>query len=160
MVLHCVFRHPFVSENLNEEYWNLATDIAVETIIDELDLRQTSTKNCDEVGAEVARIKKVMRHVTAEQVYQMLQSGAFSQKDIEHWEKLFYRDDHRVWWEIARQIAEELKRRQEEEEKKEEPPESGRENQEHPQDEDEGQEDENAEDEERKSGRRSGRRNL
>lgn len=146
MVLHCVFRHPFVSENLNEEYWNLATDIAVETIIDELDLRQTATKNCDEVGAEVARIKKMMRHVTAEQVYQMLLSGAFSQKDIEYWEKLFYRDDHRVWWEIARQIAEELKRRQEEE-KKEEPPESDRENKEYPQDEDEGQEEENAEDE-------------
>ena len=45
MVLHCVFRHPFVSENLHEEYWNLAADIAVETIIDELDLKQTSTND-------------------------------------------------------------------------------------------------------------------
>ena len=58
MVLHCVFRHPFVSENLNEEYWNLAADIAVETIIDELDMKQTATHNCDEVSQEVARIKK------------------------------------------------------------------------------------------------------
>ena len=124
MVLHCVFRHPFVSENLHEEYWNLAADIAVETIIDELDLKQTSTNDCDEVREEVARIKKMMRHVTAEQVYQMLLSGSVAQKDIERWRKLFYRDDHRVWWEIARQIAEELKRRQEEEAKKDEPPES------------------------------------
>ena len=58
MVLHCVFRHPFVSENLHEEYWNLAADIAVETIIDELDLKQTSTNDCDEVREEVARIEK------------------------------------------------------------------------------------------------------
>ena len=80
MVLHCVFRHPFVSENLHEEYWNLAADIAVETIIDELDLKQTSTNDCDEVREEVARIKKMMRHVTAEQVYQMLLSGSVAQK--------------------------------------------------------------------------------
>ena len=59
MVLHCVFRHPFVSENLHEEYWNLAADIAVETIIDELDLKQTSTNDCDEVREEVARIKNL-----------------------------------------------------------------------------------------------------
>lgn len=147
MVLHCVFRHPFVSENLHEEYWNLAADIAVETIIDELDLKQTSTNDCDEVREEVARIKKMMRHVTAEQIYQMLLSGSVAQKDIERWRKLFYRDDHRVWWEIARQIAEELKRRQEEEAKKDEPPESERENREDPRDEeDENQEEEHGED--------------
>ena len=147
MVLHCVFRHPFVSENLHEEYWNLAADIAVETIIDELDLKQTSTNDCDEVREEVARIEKMMRHVTAEQIYQMLLSGSVAQKDIERWRKLFYRDDHRVWWEIARQIAEELKRRQEEEAKKDEPPESERENREDPRDEeDENQEEEHGED--------------
>ncbi len=129
MVLHCVFRHPFVSENMEEEYWNLAADIAVETIIDELDLKQTMTNDCEEVSKEVARIKTMMRQVTAEQVYQMLLSGSVSSKDIAKWKKLFYRDDHRVWWEIAKQIAEELKRRQEEEEKKDEPPESDRESQ-------------------------------
>lgn len=119
----------------------------METIIDELDLKQTSTNDCDEVREEVARIKKMMRHVTAEQVYQMLLSGSVAQKDIERWRKLFYRDDHRVWWEIARQIAEELKRRQEEEAKKDEPPESERENREDPRDEeDENQEEEHGED--------------
>ena len=120
MVLHCIFRHPFVSENLNEEYWNLAADIAVETIIDELDLKQTATQDREEVSQEVARIKGMMKQVTAEHVYQLLLGGSVSNRDIERWKKVFYRDDHRIWWEIAKQIAEEMERR-----KKEEQEESG-----------------------------------
>lgn len=148
MVLHCVFRHPFVSEKLNEEYWNLATDIAVETIIDELDLKQTATNSCDEVSKEVARIKKMMHRVTAEHIYQLLLSGGVPQKDIDRWQKLFYRDDHRVWWDIAKQIAEELRKRQEEEAKKDEPPESGREKDAAPKIDEESEEGESSEDEE------------
>ena len=106
MVLHCVFRHPFVSENLHEEYWNLAADIAVETIIEksELDLKQTSTNDCDEVREEVARIKKIdaSRQPRKTVRLMLLLSGSVAQKDIERWRKLFYRDDHRVWWEMAR----------------------------------------------------------
>ncbi len=120
MVLHCIFRHPFVSENLDEEYWNLATDIAVETIIDELGLKQTATQNAQEISAEVTRIKKMVKTVTAEQLYQMFRSGSVREKDIELWRKLFYRDDHRIWWDIAEQIAEEMKRREEEEKANEE----------------------------------------
>ena len=87
MVLHCIFRHPFVSENLNEEYWNLAADIAVETIIDELDLKQTATQDREEVSQEVARIKGMMKQVTAEHVYQLLLGGSVSNRDIERVEK-------------------------------------------------------------------------
>ena len=115
MVLHCIFRHPFVSENLNEEYWNLATDIAVETIIDELDLKQTATQDRDEISAEVARIREMTRQITAERIYQILLGGGVSNRDIERWKKVFCRDDHRIWWEIAKQIAEEMERRRKEE---------------------------------------------
>lgn len=152
MVLHCVFRHPFVSENLHQEYWNLAADIAVETIIDELDLKQTATQNCGEVSQEVARIKKLVKQVTAEHVYQLLLSGAVANKDIERWRKLFYRDDHRIWWEIARQIAEEMERRRKEEQETPEADEQrGREGQEGD-DEDENQEGEEQESPEEDAG--------
>ena len=36
MVLHCVFRHLMKRENREPTYWNLACDIAIESIIDSL----------------------------------------------------------------------------------------------------------------------------
>ena len=112
IVLHCVFRHPFVSENLNQEYWDLACDIAVENIISDLDVKQTQTRNVEDIDREIKRIRGMVRQVTAEYLYNYLMSGTASQRDIDKWKKLFYRDDHRVWWEIAKQIAEELKKRE------------------------------------------------
>ena len=115
IVLHCIFRHPFVSENLNQEYWDLACDIAVENIIVDLDVKQTKTRNVEEIEKEVKRIRGMVRQVTAEYLYNYFMAEAASPRDIEKWKKLFYRDDHRVWWEIAKQIAEELKKREAEE---------------------------------------------
>lgn len=115
IVLHCIFRHPFVSEKLNERYWNLACDIAVEGIINELDVRQARTRNSAEIEDEINKIRKLVKQMTAEYIYSFLMKEETSQKDIARWEKLFKRDDHNVWWEIARKIAEEMRRRAEEE---------------------------------------------
>ncbi|MBR5228244.1 MAG: hypothetical protein IKV96_00230, partial [Firmicutes bacterium] len=115
IVLHCIFRHPFVSENLNQEYWDLACDIAVENIIVDLDVKQTKTRDVEEIEREIKRIRGMVRQVTAEYLYNFFMAEAAANRDIEKWKKLFYRDDHRVWWEIAKQIAEELKKREAEE---------------------------------------------
>lgn len=147
MVLHCIFRHPFVSENLNEEYWNLATDIAVENIICDLDVNQTRTRNAGEIESEIKRIRGIVRQVTAEHLYQYLLSGAASEKDMEKWRKLFYRDDHRIWWEIAKQIAEAMERKKQKEAEQDKPAEDSselpdqEENEEEQQDSEEGEED-------------------
>ncbi len=117
MTLHCIFRHPFVSVNLNEEYWNIAADIAVETIIDELGLKQTETHNHLDVSEEISEIRKMLKHITAEHLYQMMIAGKVPQKKIALWKKLFVRDNHNIWWKLAQQIADELKRKQEEESK-------------------------------------------
>lgn len=114
IVLHCIFRHPFVSEKLNERYWNLACDIAVEAVISELEVRQARTRNSIEINEEITKISKLVKQMTAEYIYNFLMTEKTSQKDLLRWEKLFKRDDHDVWWEIARKIAEEMQRREEE----------------------------------------------
>ena len=38
ILLHCLYRHNFVNELLNEAVWDLACDITVENIINELDI--------------------------------------------------------------------------------------------------------------------------
>ena len=58
IVLHCVFRHPFVSENLNQEYWDLACDIAVENIISSLGLNCTLCADDGNKNSIIAGIAK------------------------------------------------------------------------------------------------------
>ena len=38
IVMHCVFRHMYISPSINRVYWDLACDITVENVITELEL--------------------------------------------------------------------------------------------------------------------------
>ncbi|MBR2778774.1 MAG: hypothetical protein IKD85_01155 [Firmicutes bacterium] len=96
IVLHCIFRHPFVSSKLNAEYWNLACDIAVEATICELDLRQANVQNAPEIEAEISRIRGMVRQMTAEHLYRYFMSHEVSLKDLDKWQKLFTRDEHDI----------------------------------------------------------------
>ena len=144
IVLHCVFRHPFVSTKLNMEYWNLACDIAVENTICELELKQTEVLNAEEILQEIEKIRKLVTKMNAENLYRYLLSGQASARDLERWKKLFHRDEHDIWWEVARQIEEEKKRKAEEEAEQSEDTPAGQENR----DEDENPEKEDQADEE------------
>ncbi len=116
MVLHCVFRHPFVSNSLDRAAWDLACDIAVENIICDLNVKQANTRDSQDIQKEIERIREMMSgQMTAERLYAWLRGGGAQRKDMEKWRHLFRRDDHAVWWEIAKQIEEEMKRKAEEE---------------------------------------------
>lgn len=125
IVLHCVFRHPFVSTKLNMECWNLACDIAVENTICELELKQTDVQNVEEIRQELERIREFVTRMNAENLYRYLLSGQAAARDLERWKKLFKRDEHDIWWEVARQIEEEKKRKAEEEAEKNDEPDAG-----------------------------------
>nr|MCR4600545.1 VWA-like domain-containing protein [Clostridia bacterium] len=119
IVLHCIFRHPFVSSNLNREYWDLAADIAVEGVICDMDIRQVKTKEAEAIAEEIQKIRSRVHSLTAEHIYNYLRTEEVSSRDLERWKKLFTRDDHGIWWEIAGEIEAEMKRRAEEAEKEE-----------------------------------------
>ena len=36
LVLHCIYRHMFVNQNIDQDYWDLACDMAVENTINEM----------------------------------------------------------------------------------------------------------------------------
>lgn len=148
MVLHCVFRHPFVSSGLDRAAWDLACDIAVEVIICDLDVRQANTRDAKDISEEIERIKAMMNgQMTAERLYAWLRSGGAQRKDMEKWRHLFHRDDHAVWWDIAKQIEEEMKRKAEEE-KDERVQEDDHDTQPDPEDESEDADSDNDEDDE------------
>ncbi len=97
-LMHCVFYHSFQYEKLEGQLWDLAADIAVESVI--LDMRAAAvTLRTDE---EAARRLTVLRQripggLTAEKLYRHFRASEPSRRDMEDYQRLFCRDLHESW---------------------------------------------------------------
>ena len=72
LVLHCVFCHPFIGPDADRRLWDLACDIASESVICELDLPCTRS---DDDGRRRDMLRKIRREtgfLTAEKIYSSL----------------------------------------------------------------------------------------
>ncbi|MBO5383989.1 MAG: metallopeptidase [Ruminococcus sp.] len=98
MVLHCVFRHFFVTTLIDQPLWDLACDIAVEGIITELDLKITEHPRQNEMNSAMNALRKNVNMLTAEKIYHYLLSGNVSGAVISLWLELFAFDDHSIWY--------------------------------------------------------------
>ncbi len=97
MVLHCLFCHMDIGGGREEEDWNLACDIAAESVIDGLYLscvhRQPSFYRQDWYG----RLRKELTVLNAQGVYHVLQKMELSDTQKERLAAEFYVDDHGYW---------------------------------------------------------------
>ena len=57
-VFHCVFSHPFVNPSINCDLWDLACDIAVEGILNELNMKQLETRTGSAMAEELAALEQ------------------------------------------------------------------------------------------------------
>lgn len=69
VILHCVFKHLFVHTLIDQELWNLACDIAVEYVIDGLNLPSLSVKKEAYQRQVFDALKKDVKQLTAEKIY-------------------------------------------------------------------------------------------
>lgn len=97
MILHCVFRHNIVGTLVDTLRWNLACDIAVENIINELDARTLASTRSIRQSSVIDRIKTSCGFVTAEKIYDYL-LGNVDDLQVYSWSELFKEDDHRTWY--------------------------------------------------------------
>ena len=102
LVLHCVFCHPFVGIDVDRRLWDLACDIASESVICELDLPCTRS---DDDGRRTDMLRKIRREtgfLTAEKIYASLRKGELSAADtgekLKQLEELFMADEHSEWY--------------------------------------------------------------
>lgn len=97
MLLHCIFFHQYQYDKLNENYWNLAADIAVENIILEMNMPEAALSRD---GEELDRIHKLKRWVpvlTAEKVYREFMVNNPSSEMEQEYRRLFTVDFHDGW---------------------------------------------------------------
>lgn len=97
MVLHCLFCHMDTRGRRDPWLWNLACDIAVESVMDGLYLK------CVHVPASLfrrdwyGRLGRQLKVLNAEGVYHALGNMHLSGKQLERLASEFYVDDHQYW---------------------------------------------------------------
>lgn len=97
MLFHCLFHHLDGRGERAFEYWNLACDIAVESIIDGFYVKQIYRHQSPYRRELYARLRETLKVLTAEGVYQTLQRMNLSSEAYERMAFEFYADNHDDW---------------------------------------------------------------
>lgn len=97
VIFHCIFQHLWSCENRREEDWNLACDIAAESLIDSLN-HPCVVHMMSDVRAECYEwLSKKQKVLTAERIYHILWNGSIEKEKLEQWKEEFLVDDHTFW---------------------------------------------------------------
>lgn len=97
-VLHCVFQHFYIGTLVDEKCWNLASDIAVEAMISELDVDCTKT-GIEEMQSPIfAELTEKVGMLTAEKLYRYFLDGNETEARMRELAKIFEMDSHKIWF--------------------------------------------------------------
>lgn len=99
MVFHCLFSHMDTIGERARDYWNLACDIAMESIVDGLYQKCVHVSPSPFRREIYLRLGKKMRVLTAEGIYQALQEMELSETRYIRLADDFKVDDHDLWYE-------------------------------------------------------------
>ena len=96
MVFHCIFRH-MVKRELDDRYWDLSCDIAVEHMIDGNQHRSVRFSRSLLRRETYRRLEAERKVLNAERVYALLMGWNLEEKELARLEQEFYVDDHKYW---------------------------------------------------------------
>ena len=98
MVLHCVFRHMFTDREKEDlELWDLACDIAVDSIIDSMDYYAVSELTTEFRQRWYSRLEEEIKVLTAERIYQYFRERKRNYMEELQLAAAFAMDDHSFW---------------------------------------------------------------
>ena len=98
VLLHCLYRHNFVNDLLNEAAWDLACDITVENIINELSVSSFDAKRVSNQSAIIAELKRNLKLLTAEKIYRYYLDKKITESEISKIREKFFADHHELWY--------------------------------------------------------------
>lgn len=104
IILHCVFRHMF-AKNMNQDYWDLSCDIAVENIITELDIKAVCSKKEQFQRQFISFLKNEgLKQLTAERIYKYFSEHPLKDDALQKMKEIFQSDDHFLWYLSAEEL--------------------------------------------------------
>ena len=98
VLLHCIFKHYYVSEKVNRLYWDLASDIAVEEMIESLGAPCLNTPESSERRDELKRIKAKRGRLSVDRLYKSFVNDPPIEAEVGLMRELFTVDDHLLWY--------------------------------------------------------------
>lgn len=98
VILHCLLRHPAGRKGRDGELWDLCCDIAVESILDELNYPCLSPSAPSVRRTHLYRtLKSHMPVLTAGAIYRQFRREPLSEYDRATYAREFAQDDHSLW---------------------------------------------------------------
>lgn len=97
MLVHNLFRHDFNLGTRNKEYWDVACDIAAESLIDGMTSRAVQMTVTDYREYIYRRLGGEIKVLTAEGIYRYLRNTFISDREFDRLCRAFRVDDHRFW---------------------------------------------------------------
>lgn len=94
VLFHAILMHAYRYDKANEDYWNIASDIAVEYIILSMDIPGASLMKDDEARTIISRLKKWVPEITAEKLYREFAANGISNDAYKDYVRLFRMDTH------------------------------------------------------------------
>ncbi len=96
VILHCVFRHWYLGFGVDKKRWDAACDIAVESLIMDLDGDFFSNENISEKKDVIYKLSSLMRPLTAERLYSYFKK--LDDTRVDEYAAAFRTDDHKGWY--------------------------------------------------------------
>lgn len=97
-VFHCILRHSFVGEKIDRLRWDTACDIAVENILDELEIGGILPSKKNDHDNILSSLKRKIKFLSAEKIYRYFINNKTSDRDLYSYESVFSCDEHNLWY--------------------------------------------------------------
>lgn len=97
MLLHCMFRHEMNRQDRDPVLWDVACDIAVESILDSMEAKPIAMVVPLFREETYDRLGETLSVLTAEAIYQVLDAQNIPYEDQINYQRYFHRDDHKFW---------------------------------------------------------------
>lgn len=105
VLLHCIFKHYYVSEKVNRLYWDLASDIAVEEMIESLGATCLNTPESSERRDELKKIKAKRGRLSVDRLYKSFVNDPPIEAEVGLMRELFTVDDHLLWYRANKNVS-------------------------------------------------------
>lgn len=100
-VLHCVFRHGFVGKGTDIPRWDLACDIAVESMINGMTAPCLAANRVRQQLPVIETIRSEVPELSAERIYKWLGEKQIPEQELKELRLGFLADEHGLWYGTA-----------------------------------------------------------
>lgn len=98
VIFHCVYCHFYASPTINVPIWNLACDIAVEWVLNSLNISDIYAPRVEKQNEYFESLKDDVDIITAEKMYRYLVNKSLTEGEIDELCDTFSVDNHVLWF--------------------------------------------------------------